>query len=325
MLFAGLNWIDWTIIVILVYYSIQGWSAGFADLGFSLVSFLISLWLAIKFHAPVGDFLSLKFGIPAMWTAVLGYIIVAFVAQAILSEVVQLILVRLPKKVISSRLNKWLGMVVSLFNSNVIIAFFLLVILALPLRGTIKIDVQNSVIGNFLVAVAQKYGGPANSTIDEAGQQVGTFVTVEPDSAERISLPVYPTESELKADAADEESMLNLVNQERAKAGVGNVTGDAGITAAARAHSKDMFLRRYFSHINPEGQSAGDRLEKAGIAFTVAGENIAYAPDLATAHTGLMNSPGHRQNILDPAFRRVGIGIMSTDTWGIMVTQDFAN
>lgn len=320
-----LNWIDWTIVVILIYYAIAGWSAGFADLGLSFITFLISLFLSIKFHSPVGDFLSQKFGIPAMWTEVLGYILVAFIAQTILSELVQLILVRLPKTVISSKLNKWLGMIVSIFNGVVIIAFFLLVILALPLKGTIKIDVQNSRIGNFLVVVAQKYGGPINTTIDRAREQVLNFVTVEPDSKERISLPIFPTESELKIDAVDEENMLDLINTERVKAGVGKLTVDVAMTAVARAHSRDMFARSYFSHMNTLEQTAGDRLERAGIPFTVVGENIAYAPDLATAHTGLMNSPGHRQNIVDPAFHRIGIGIISTNTWGLMFTQDFAN
>lgn len=165
-MFAGLNWVDWTIVVILVYYAVQGWSAGFADLGLSFITFLISFWLSIKFHAPVGDFLSQKFGVPTIWSAVLGYILVAFIAQAILSELVQLILVRLPKQVISSKLNRLLGVVVSLFNGAVIIAFLLLVILALPLRGTIKTDIQNSTIGDFLVTTAQKYGGSVGVTQD---------------------------------------------------------------------------------------------------------------------------------------------------------------
>lgn len=319
------TWIDWTIIAVLVYYALQGWSAGFADLGLSFITFFISLWLSIKFHAPVGDFLSQKFGIPVMWTTVLGYILVAFIAQTILSELARLILVRIPKRVISSKFNKWLGLVVSLFNGAVVAAFFLLVILALPLRGTVKIDVNNSTIGNLMVTVAQRYGGPINSTINDASQQVMKFATVEPDSNERVSLPIFPTESELKIDADSEQKMLDLVNQERTKAGVRKLSFDAAITTVARDYSKDMFMRRYFSHVNPEGKTPGDRLEKAGINYTIVGENIAYAPDLTTAHTGLMNSPGHRKNILDPAFHRVGIGIISTNTWGMMVTQDFAN
>ena len=66
-------------------------------------------------------------------------------------------------------------------------------------------------------------------------------------------------------------------------------------------------------------------MEDGSISFTVAGENLAYAPDVATAHQGLMESEGHRRNILDPQFRRVGIGIIATDSWGMMITQNFAN
>jgi uncharacterized protein YkwD len=324
-MFAVFGWVDWTIIAILIYYAVQGWNAGFADLGLSFITFLISLYLSIKFHAPVGDFLSRTFGIASTWTGVLGYIIVAFVAQAILSQLVQLLLGKLPSKLVFSKANKILGTVVSIADGLVIIAFFLLVALALPVRGSIKTDVQQSKIGDYLITIAEKYGGPITTTIDQAREEVLKFLTVEPDSTETISLPVSPTESELIVDATDEEKMVNLVNQERVKIRVEPVRVDPAMTAVAEAHARDMFLRHYFSHLTPEGLTAGDRLEKGRVYFTVAGENIAYAPDLMTAHEGLMNSPGHRQNILDPSFRRIGIGIISTVTWGTMFVQDFAN
>jgi uncharacterized protein YkwD len=320
-----LNWVDWVIIVVLVYYAFQGWITGFADLGLIFITFLISLFLAIKFHAPVGDFMSGKFGIPPTWSTVLGYVLVAFIAQAILSVLAQLILVKLPSKLVASRTNKWLGSIVSLLNGFVIVTFFLLIAMMLPFRGTIKSDIQQSTIGEFFMSVVQKYGGPIDSTLTNVGQKALNFMTIEPDSKESISLPISPTESELKIDTVDEQKMVDLVNAERAKAGVGKLTVDTTFTAVARAHSRDMFLRRYFSHVTPEGQMPGDRLENAGVDFTLAGENIAYAPDLNSAHTGFMNSPGHRANILDPDFHRIGIGIITTDVWSMMFTQDFAN
>ncbi len=322
---VGFNWIDWIILAILIYYALSGWNAGFADLGLSFITFLLSLFLSIKFHAPVGDFLTRTFGIPSAWTGVLGYIIVAFVAQAILSELMQLVLGKLPPKLVFSKMNKVLGAVISILNGVIIIAFFLLVILALPVKGSIKADIQKSVIGNFLVTKAEKYGGPVTTTIDQTRDVAMKFLTVEPDSNESISLPITPAASDLTVDTASEEKMVNLVNQERAKVRVEPVRVDRTMTSVAEAHARDMFLRRYFSHVTPEGLTAGDRLEKAGVTFTVAGENIAYAPDLTTAHDGLMNSPGHRQNILDPSFRRIGIGIISTVTWGTMFVQDLAN
>jgi uncharacterized protein YkwD len=324
-MFAGLNWIDWTIIAILLYYAVQGWRAGFADLGLSFVTFLIALWLAIKFHAPVGDFFSEKFGIAPMWTAVLGYIIVGFIAEVVMAEIVTVLMGRLPKKLLESKYNKWLGIVISAFNAFVLISFFLLVILALPLRGTIKTDIKASKIGNFLVTVAQTYGGPIESTIQQAKETAIKFMTVEPGSKERIALDIAPTEKDLRVDDVDERAILALVNAERVKAGVSPLTVDVKIIPVARNHSRDMFMRRYFSHVNPEGLDAGNRLENAGIQFTVAGENLAYEPDLETAHQGLMNSPGHRRIILEPSFHHIGIGIIATDRYGIMVTEDFTN
>src|SRR5690348_2838900 len=132
------NWIDWVIVAVLAYYALQGWETGFADLGLNFVSFLISLILAVKFHQPVGNFLTEKFGVPEMWTSVLGYIIVGFIAEGILSQIAQLVILKVPKKLISSKWNKLLGIGISIFNGIVVIAFFLLVIMALPLRGTIK-------------------------------------------------------------------------------------------------------------------------------------------------------------------------------------------
>lgn len=323
--FASFNWIDWTIIAIIVYYAFAGWQAGFTDLVFSFISFLIALWLAIKFHGPVGAFLAQKFAIPAIWTTVFGYVVVAFVAEVILAELSSQLISRLPRKLLESQLNKFLGIIVSVCNGLILIAFFLLVILALPLEGTIKSDVRASQIGSYIVGVAEKYGAPVESTIQQARDTAIKFMTVEPDSTQSVALHVSVTANDLKADTDDEAAMLVLVNAERAKVGVAPLTMIAQLVAVARAHSTDMFLRKYFSHVTPEGLSPADRFDKAGISYLDAGENLAYAPDLATAHTGLMNSPGHRANILDSHFHHIGIGIISTQNYGIMVTQDFTN
>jgi uncharacterized protein YkwD len=97
------------------------------------------------------------------------------------------------------------------------------------------------------------------------------------------------------------------------------------LTAVARQHSADMLARGYFSHYSPEGKTALDRLRAQRIAFLIAGENLALAPTVTVAHTGLMHSPGHRANILRPQFGKVGIGILDAGRHGIMVTQNFSN
>jgi uncharacterized protein YkwD len=86
-----------------------------------------------------------------------------------------------------------------------------------------------------------------------------------------------------------------------------------------------MFERGYFSHVTPVGVDPFKRMHGAGIRFFTAGENLAMAPTVTIAHRGLMNSPGHRENILNPAFKRVGIGVYSNAFYGKVFSQEFTN
>ena len=119
--------------------------------------------------------------------------------------------------------------------------------------------------------------------------------------------------------------MLELVNQERGKQGLPPLRADPELAAVARAHSRDMLARGYFAHVSPDGKDAFARMRDARATYRTAGENLAHAPTLPMAHQGLMNSPGHRANILRPAFGRVGIGIVDGGRRGLMVTQLFRN
>ncbi len=119
--------------------------------------------------------------------------------------------------------------------------------------------------------------------------------------------------------------MLVLVNQERVARGLPQFVADPALTALARAHSADMAARSYFSHTNPDGLDPFDRMGAAGISFGSAAENIAWAPTVEWAHDALMDSPGHRANLLNPSLGRIGIGIAPKDSKSILVTQAFTN
>lgn len=86
-----------------------------------------------------------------------------------------------------------------------------------------------------------------------------------------------------------------------------------------------MFERRYFSHYSPEVKVVTYRMEQDGISFTIVGENLVYAPDVLTAHTGLKESVDHRKNILEPQFHRIGVGVIRGGVYGRMFTQVFAD
>ena len=100
---------------------------------------------------------------------------------------------------------------------------------------------------------------------------------------------------------------------------------DKDLLRLARAHSRDMFIRGYFAHVNPDGEDPFDRMNEAGIIYQVAGENLALAPNVDLAHDGLMNSPGHRANILTAEFGLVGIGCIDGGSYGKMFSQEFTD
>jgi uncharacterized YkwD family protein len=121
----------------------------------------------------------------------------------------------------------------------------------------------------------------------------------------------------------DENYILKQVNSERAKAGLKPLEIDYRLVQTARAKSADMIKGGYFSHQSPTLGSPFDQMKKAGITYSYAGENIAGNPSAAGAMTSWMNSAGHRANILNSSFTRIGIGVVDGGTYGKMLTQQF--
>lgn len=120
-----------------------------------------------------------------------------------------------------------------------------------------------------------------------------------------------------------ESDMLQLVNAERVKRGLRPLSYDSSLVKAARLHSADMLARGYFSHNTPEGTDPFQRLHQLDIHYRYAGENLALAPTLWQAHEGLMQSPGHKANILHPSYGRLGIAVLDAGVYGLMITQEF--
>ncbi|MFZ5634623.1 MAG: CAP domain-containing protein [Bacillota bacterium] len=122
---------------------------------------------------------------------------------------------------------------------------------------------------------------------------------------------------------ADEKRMLDLVNSERARNGQALLKPNLKLTGLARLKARDMIEKNYFSHTSPTYGSPFDMMRQFGITYRTAGENLAGAPTVDMAHTNLMNSPGHRANILNGSFKEVGIGIISGGPYGKMFVQMF--
>ena len=123
--------------------------------------------------------------------------------------------------------------------------------------------------------------------------------------------------------SAEEQQAVTLLNQDRAANGLPALKVNAKLTALAESYAQDMIDRNYFSHYNPEGQSPFDRMSKAGISYSYAGENLAINTNVTAAETAFMNSSGHRDNILNSNYTEVGIGVKHDSKGSVYVVQEF--
>lgn len=132
-----------------------------------------------------------------------------------------------------------------------------------------------------------------------------------------------PTPAPVSGLTANEKLMLDLINQERAKAGAAPLQVDMRLVESARVKSKDMITNNYFSHTSPVYGSFSALIRKYAPDYTYLGENLAGNRQVGAAHTALMNSDGHRRNILNPNYKYIGIGIVEGGPYGMMFTQHF--
>jgi hypothetical protein len=124
-------------------------------------------------------------------------------------------------------------------------------------------------------------------------------------------------------DPSGEQQLVQLVNAERAKQGLGALEVDQRLTEIARKHSELMSERGMLSHQFPNEPDMRARVATTGMRFNFSGENVAYDSDIESAHVGLMHSPKHKENILRPQFNAIGIGVVRKGTV-LYVTEDFA-
>ena len=144
---------------------------------------------------------------------------------------------------------------------------------------------------------------------------------------------------EVSTEEAQEAEFVALVNAERAGRGLSTLTLDPMLTATARAHSEEMCSADYFDHHSPTPglSSPMDRYlssaRQLGLPqpeYLLVGENIYYCSvcsdiyNVDYAHRALMASPGHRANILEPRFAKIGVGVYRSARGEFWVTEMFS-
>lgn len=153
----------------------------------------------------------------------------------------------------------------------------------------------------------------------------GAAIAVAPASTVQ-SLPANVSRAvELERAPEKARGLLDAMNEARLAQGLAALEWDPSLEEVAYARAENLVENGYFDHYAPDGESAFSELAARGIRYRLAGENLArnnYLENktVAAAFEGLMNSPGHRANILEERFSSVGVGAIRDGKMWIYVT-----
>lgn len=315
-----MNWVDLIIIFTIGLFVLEAFGRPFLAEALDFVGFLLAFFLSFRYYNLTADFFKHQFNIPHGLSLVLGFMAVWFLIETFFG-----ILVRFTPKLHRLKIpgGNFASILPAFFRGLIFVALFLVLIGTFPIQPIIKKAVQDSKLGSLILKYSYNLEQPLKQVFGGVSNDTLTFLTVEPKANENVNLG-FKTSS-FSIDSNDEETMIVLVNKERLSRGIGMLTFDSKLRETARFQSEDMLERGYFSHYSPEGATVVDRADKFSVSYSIIGENLAYAPTLELAHQGLMNSPGHRANILSTDFHKIGIGVIDGGIYGRMFTQVFTD
>ncbi|MBQ1848063.1 MAG: LysM peptidoglycan-binding domain-containing protein [Clostridia bacterium] len=171
--------------------------------------------------------------------------------------------------------------------------------------------------GDTMWKLSRRYGITLDSMI-EANPQVEDPDLIYPDDI--LHIPVYDDPAEVHPTdltvSEFENEVVRLTNEYRAKYGLAPLTADPELCRVARIKSQDMVDNRYFSHTSPVYGSPFSMMKAFGVKYRTAGENIACGQRTPSEVVNAwMNSQGHRANILNASFTKIGVGYVSSGNY----------
>jgi uncharacterized protein YkwD len=318
------NPIDAVIIALIGVAVWNGYRSGFVATLYGLATWVVSFAAAAVFQQPASSLVQ-RLGLSPAVAPPVAFVAVLVLVEGLFSLAGFFALSPVVKRIHSlhwvEEIDKVLGMIPSVARALFVLGIVLSALVVSPVPNDLKAAVEQSRLARALIERIAAVQPSLAALSGQVGEKVPLFVTkLGENETQKLDLP---DNLALTPDPSAERQMLEQVNEERANAGLKPLVWDDRLVPIARQHSEEMFKLKYFAHQSPVTGSPFDRLKAAGVTYTRAGENLAYAQSVTVAFRGLMDSPGHRENILRPEFTRIGIGVISAGAYGRMFTQMF--
>ncbi len=316
-----MNVIDIILVIVVSLAVYSGWKKGFIQSSIELTTWLGSFLLAFFISEYILRFL-LQLHIDGFWVRPFLFIVLLLALSHFISRLFDRWISDLDDETHLHIANRIAGVLPGFVSGVVYSSLISFFVLSYPM-GNLSQRTKDSILASMLNNKNEWPGKLLAEMAADIGYRSPDNFTVHTKGSEILSLPFKTNVFRPRPDL--ELRMLKMINNERKKAGLKAMRFDNKLGKVATKHSSDMLNRGYFSHYTPEGKSPFDRMRQDRVRFIVAGENLALAQTLQSAHEGLMESPVHKANILHVSFGRAGIGILDAGVHGIMVTQNFRN
>lgn len=318
------NWVDLIFIFFILYALIT--SKGFVSSVLDFAGLFFAFAISFKFYSFFGNLFVTYMSISKGMSYALGFLIAWIVSETVFFAAARLLIKKIPANLYKNKLNIMIGFIPAFINAVIFYTFIITLFFTLPVRGSIKNAILHSKTAPSLLSFSQGLESQLRLIFNDAVVETLNFLTIKQNSDKKVDLGFTVEKSQLKRDAFAEIEMFNLINDERKKVGMKNVRFDEDLRSVAREYGEEMFETGVFSHYSgSDNASPAERIDRHAITYVITGENLAYAPDVLVAHTGLMNSEGHRMNILSSAFGKVGIGVIDAGIFGKIFVQEFTN
>ena len=314
-----MNYLDLILLIVIFLFCWIGFKKGFFSLFFQLIKWTGALLLAFFLCRDIVPIINTNFIIQDQWQLPISFTLVFLFAFHLLSLSIFLVKKVLKPAIHQNVINRFAGIIPGILF-GLLTAIFIVKVSAASLWQEVTTEVRQGAIAKPLNNSASWVTNKITNDFNlQAQQKISGAFEVGP--GVNLSEEFKSNNFSLRPDLG--KQLLQLVNNERSAIGLKKVNEDAFLQNAARRHAEDMFKRGYFSHETPEGTDPFERMKQLNIRFKAAGENLAHSNSLLSAHNGLMNSPGHRANILNAHFSRLGIAILDGGNKGLMIVEEF--
>lgn len=319
--------IDFLALLLLTYLLVRGWTRGFIREGLDLAGLIVGTVLAFRSAPLVGSLLTAMFGVSEAVARLVGGTMVFFAVGVGAAIATRLIEARFKMPGLNG-VNRAGGASLAAAWGVFVTTLVLTIFVIMPMPPTVAGYLDDSVVTR---ALTDPDGVPQGLFTDIAGDRiVEALLNLQQLVGDRKvvigpgeSLEIPPADPEdLHRDREAAEEIFEKVNLARSEAGLAPLRWSDELAAVAARHAREMYVDGYFAHESPKTGTLGDRLHDASIAYRLAGENLALATTPNEVHNGLMDSPGHRANILGEEFRIVGIAVIRGPL-GLMTVQVF--